>query len=87
MSKDGLPRQEDLKLALCRQAAHRTDVLLGLPDHGDAGIAVADVPARDESPTRGRHHAKGTGHRRAKGVVAVGHTSLQLEPRWLQKRS
>ena len=82
MSKDGLPWKVHLQFALCRQAAHRTDVLLGLPDHGDAGIAVADVPARDESPARGRRHAKGTGHRRANGVVAP---SLQLEPRWLRK--
>ena len=66
MSRDELPWKVHLQFALRRQAARRTDVLLGLPDHDDAGIAVADVPARDESPARGRHHAKGTGHRKAK---------------------
>ena len=62
MSKDGLPWKEDLKLALCRRAADRADVLPGAPGNDDAGIAVADVPAWDESPARGRRHAEGTGH-------------------------
>ena len=85
MSKDGLPWKVYLQFALCRRAAHRTDVLLGLPDHGDAGIAVADVTTWDESKARGSRHAEGARHRKAKGVVAIGHTSLQLEPRWLRK--
>ena len=87
MSKDGLPWEVDFQLALRRRAAHRTDVLLGLPGHGDAGIAVADVTTWDESKARGSRHAEGARHRRAKGVVAIGHASLQLEPIWLQKNS
>ena len=83
MSKDGLPWEVDFQLALRRRAAHRTNVLLGLPGHGDAGIAVADVTTWDESKARGSRHAEGARHRRAKGVV--GHASLQLEPIWLRK--
>ena len=62
MSKDGLPRKEDLKLVQGQRAANRTDVLPGLPGNDDAGIAVTDVPAWDESPARGRRHAEGTSH-------------------------
>ena len=85
MSKDGLPRKEDLKLVQGQRAANRTDVLPGLPGNDDAGIAVADVPAWDESPTRGRRHAEGTGHYDCAGVVAICGKRLQFEHIWLRK--
>ena len=85
MSKDGLPWKVYLKLALCRRAADRADALPGVPGHGDAGIAVADVTTWDESKARRSRHAEGARHRRAKGVVAIGHTSLQREPIWLRR--